>query len=1105
MNQKNNRGNGVGGSIVSTAIGLLVAGLIIGLISAFAKITLGAIPIVLLCLICTGAANAIFQTTRKGGSSGASDKTPDKATEKATAKSKPASPFKKQPEKSSKTAKTQGTQISAPLTVESAVDNKKLYIFHLVLAFSIPFLIMLITFAISGATPFGKNQIHATDLWHQYYPFMVDYQDKLQEGGSLLWTWKSGGGTNFIALMSYYLASPLNFLTVLIPADWLNGFLTISTCVKIGLAGLFFAMFLKMTFKRKDVSIAAFGSLYALCAFIMGYYWNVIWLDTIALLPLVIAGAIALLREGKWKLYVLSLGLSILANYYIGLFTCIFVALVAIGYIIVEYKVWKNLLINFGKMVGCSLLGVAMSAILTVPAYLALQHTHSSDNSFPSFAMNMGLSADFNGILQGIGKTIGNSVAFLQPTEREGLPNVYSGVIVIFLAILFFFCSKIKIRERVVCGFLLLFFTLSFIIRPLDYLWHGMHFPNMLPHRFSFLYTFVIIYMAFRVFMHIDYIKPLNAVAAICGFALYLGIAASNIDLTKAAQNTSDHTLVRLSPIFSDKTGVDPIMLSAVIGGIIAAWVLLYSLRNIIPKAAVIISAGAIGTAAAIFVFANGQVFNAAISKDAKNAFYIFLGILILLVTVGAVLLLSSKSLNSGHQMTKTVLSIILLLLALTEGLFSAASGVKTNGVTDTTTYPLGKYDTLACVEAAKEMESNTVDLPRTEVSKYHTLNDNALIGADGISMFNSMTNKDVTAYMEKFGICGWIAANRYTYQESSPLTNMLLNVKYIISPKGTYLDSTHNELVFQSNEVKMMRAKYYLPMGFMVKKDVLDFDTETAPLQPMANQNRLFNLITGLNGDVYEFITPTLTEDPESTAKVNIVGDGSFSYSSQNSSEGYDITYTAPRDGVATAYFSTYYSDNCSIRVNGAETVAYYTKRPFIMMVGDVKAGDTISLHCDIKNSSSGNITAYCAMFNDDLFTKGYNLLKLSTFKAEKITDTELEGTINAREDGLFYTSISYSPGWKAYVDGVETEITPIGGSELAFSLSAGTHRIKLTYMPEGFIAGTIITVLSILIFVGLIFFMPRRKKVLEKVKSRIGSNKVDPDPAVTEKESDS
>ena len=167
---------------------------------------------------------------------------------------------------------------------------------YLFLAFFIPFILIFFAFKVMGVSPFGTNQILVTDLWHQYYPFMVDFQDKLQHGGSLLWTWKSGGGTNYVALMSYYLASPLNFFSILVPADKLREFLYIITCVKIGLAGFFYALFLKITFKRKDVSITAFGIMYALCSFIVGYYWNVIWLDTIALLPLVIAGTIALLK-----------------------------------------------------------------------------------------------------------------------------------------------------------------------------------------------------------------------------------------------------------------------------------------------------------------------------------------------------------------------------------------------------------------------------------------------------------------------------------------------------------------------------------------------------------------------------------------------------------------------------------------------------------------------------------------------------------------------------------------------------------------------------------------------------------------------------------------
>ncbi len=971
--------------------------------------------------------------------------------------------------------KTASPPKKAPtLAKGSFMDRYGVWI-YLFLAFFVPFILMFFAFKIAGVSPFGTNQILATDLWHQYYPFLVDYQDKLQHGGSLLWTWKSGGGTNYAALMSYYLASPLNFFSVLVPADKLREFLYVITCVKIGLAGFFYALFLKITFKRKDVSITAFGIMYALCAFIMGYYWNVIWLDTIALLPLVIAGTFALLREGKFRIYVIALALSVLANYYIGLFTCIFVLLVSIGYCIVEYKGWKDLIKQFLKMAGFSLLSLMMSAVLVLPTYFALHYTYSAENTFPKdFAINIGSKADFGGVLEGIGKTIANSVAFIKPTEKEGLPNVYCGVFVIFLALLFFFCSKIKVRERIFCGGLLVFFMLSFIIRQLDYVWHGFHFPNMLPHRFSFLYSFLLIYMAFRVFMNIDSIKLGSVIGGILAFAIYLGIAATYFDGEK----------VKLSPIFENQK-VDPILWSGFIGGILAAWVLLYSLRNKLPRLAMVIGTSVIGVTAAVIIFVSGNVINSAVSKDGGNAFHIFMGIVILLLTAAAALLISSKEMNKDHQMTKVVLSVVLLILAMVEGLFSAAGGVKTVGVTDAKSYPLGGQDTLNCVEKVNNLEQDNIDLPRTEVNKYHSLNDNALIGADGISMFNSMVNKSITTYMEKFGICGWEASNRYTYQESSPFTNLMLNVKYLITPYGAYLDTAHMDQIYQSGNVKLLQNKYYLSQGFMTKSTLSSYDVKNASTNPMDNQNNMFRLATGLEGDIYRYLNSSSCTAGTEGASIKAANNGMFTYSSAQKNDSYDVNYIADADGTAVAYFSGS-TDNISIRVNGAEKIGYYIKRPFIMMIGDVKQGDTITLHATLNNSSTGTLTSYCAMFNDDLFKQGYDMLSKSTMKATTVKDSYIAGDITAQEDGLFYTSISYTKGWKAYVDGVETEITPVGDAMLAFPMNQGAHHVELKYIPEGFIPGVICTLLALIIFIALIILAPKREQIFAKLKAK-------------------
>ena len=113
---------------------------------------------------------------------------------------------------------------------------------------------------------------------------------------------------------------------MLVPEGMLLGFFSMLVPVKLGLSGLFFAIFLDRIFHRRDWSLTLFSCSYALCAWALGYQWNIMWLDTFALLPLVILGMLCLLQRRRFFLYTITLFLSIASNYYIGLFTCIFVA-----------------------------------------------------------------------------------------------------------------------------------------------------------------------------------------------------------------------------------------------------------------------------------------------------------------------------------------------------------------------------------------------------------------------------------------------------------------------------------------------------------------------------------------------------------------------------------------------------------------------------------------------------------------------------------------------------------------------------------------------------------------------------------------------------------
>ena len=356
------------------------------------------------------------------------------------------------------------------------------------LAFGLPVLGMLVVMIISGSEPFGNLSMLYSDMYHQYYPFWVAFRDALRSGESLLYTWSVGMGMDYLSLISYYLASPLNLLSILVPESLTLEFYSLLMPIKLGLASLFFAIFLNRLFEREDLSIAFFGTLYALCAWALGFQWNIMWLDSFALLPLVALGTVYLLRDRKFILYTLTLFLSIFSNYYIGFFVCIFVFLLFFCYQICRWEGFGKFFRDLFRIAFFSILAIGMTAVLELPALAGLQNTQSSVNQFPtSFRLNIASENTIMGLLDAMRQVAGNMCGGVDVNFKEGLPNIYCGIGTAILSFLFLTSRNVKLRDKICCVFLLLFFNVSFIIRQLDYIWHGFHFTNMIPYRFSFL------------------------------------------------------------------------------------------------------------------------------------------------------------------------------------------------------------------------------------------------------------------------------------------------------------------------------------------------------------------------------------------------------------------------------------------------------------------------------------------------------------------------------------------------------------------------------------------------------------------------------------------
>lgn len=393
--------------------------------------------------------------------------------------------------------------------IEPAMSDKKLY---LILCFAVPFLLMGFAFAFNGVYPFGDKQILVTDFWQQYFPFYTEVQDKLQTGQSMLYSWDTGMGSNFWALAAYYFASPMNLLLAIVPYEFLREALTLFLLCRIGCAGLFCGVFLKGVFKRNDLSIVFFGTMYALCAFTLGYYWNVMWFDTFALFPLVAYGTYSLVKYGRVRVYIVGLAASLLFNYYIGFFTCIFTVIFFICLCIYFKTPLKLFLRRFGKIAISSVIGVGISAVMLLPELLALSLSYSANNVWPSITKFRYQIPDL----------IGNFASMVEPNVKEGLPNINCGFVCVLLAGVFLISKKISLREKILGSCVMAFMLFSIDNRLFDFIWHGFHATNMIPHRFSFIVSFVLIVAAYRAFTLLKDITPVEIIGMLSMAAIVI-------------------------------------------------------------------------------------------------------------------------------------------------------------------------------------------------------------------------------------------------------------------------------------------------------------------------------------------------------------------------------------------------------------------------------------------------------------------------------------------------------------------------------------------------------------------------------------------------------
>ena len=372
----------------------------------------------------------------------------------------------------------------------NSLSLKSKYIY--LAAFFTPVVLLSIIVICGGSYPFGDNCILKTDMYHQYAPFFSEFRNKLQNGGSLKFTWDLGMGVNFVAIIAYYLASPFNLLIYFVNEAHTIEFMTVMIVLKAGLAALFMAVYLKQHAPGEGFGAYIFSLFYALSGYYCAYYWNIMWLDSIAVFPMVILGAERIIKGKSGVLYAAALGYCILCNYYIAIPVCMFLVIYFFLYCILNMPDGIADFVKTGiRFALWSLVAGGVAAVFLLPEIYALSATASSDSTFPT------TFTEYFSIFDMLARHMAGV-----ETEQwlKHFPNIYCGSFVYLLFVLYVLCRRIPLKEKAAYIFVAVFLLAGFAVNVLNFIWHGFRYPNSLPARQSFIYCFIIVYMCFRVY-----------------------------------------------------------------------------------------------------------------------------------------------------------------------------------------------------------------------------------------------------------------------------------------------------------------------------------------------------------------------------------------------------------------------------------------------------------------------------------------------------------------------------------------------------------------------------------------------------------------------------
>lgn len=238
------------------------------------------------------------------------------------------------------------------------------------LAFGATALVLCAVFACFKLFPFGEKTLAWGDMTQQVIPLMLEFKDILAGKTGFLLNVQNAGGMSFWGVFFFFLSSPFTFLVAFVEKSEIYFLVNILVALKLALSSAMASLFLNEEAPGLDLGAhLALCCSYGLCGYGLLYYQNIVWLDMMALFPILMLGFRRVACGRGAALFAAALTAAVILNYYLSYM--VFLALILLSWMFLKSCVPKKDRGEAAGKIGASaLIALLVSAPVWLPSLL---------------------------------------------------------------------------------------------------------------------------------------------------------------------------------------------------------------------------------------------------------------------------------------------------------------------------------------------------------------------------------------------------------------------------------------------------------------------------------------------------------------------------------------------------------------------------------------------------------------------------------------------------------------------------------------------------------------------------------------------------------------